>query len=197
MTLHSAIGSILEEQVFLRDRFFERQGDELLKVCETLVKAYRGGRKLIVFGNGGSASQAEHLAAEMVGRFARERRALPAVALSANTAALTAVANDYGYEQVFARQVAAWGERGDVALAISTSGESGNVVEGVRMATERGLITVGLLGRSGGRLKEMVDHPLVVEGRKTARIQELHLLIGHILCEAVERSLFESGPAAS
>jgi D-sedoheptulose 7-phosphate isomerase len=196
MSMHSAIGSILEEHVFLRDRFFERQGDELLKVCEVLVKAYRGGGKLIAFGNGGSASQAEHLAAEMVGRFARERRGLPAVALCANTAALTAVANDYGYEQVFARQVEAWGERGDVALAISTSGESANVVEGVRAASGRGLITVGLLGRNGGRLKEMVDHSLVVEGRKTARIQEIHLLIGHILCEAVERSLFESEPSS-
>jgi D-sedoheptulose 7-phosphate isomerase len=196
MTMHAAIASIIEEHVFLRDRFFERQGDELLRVCERLVKAYRGGRKLLAFGNGGSAAQAEHIAAELVGRFARERRSLPALALCANTPALTALANDYGYEKVFARQVEAYGERGDVALAISTSGESANVVEGVRAASERGLVTVGLLGRNGGRLKELVDHALVVEGRKTARIQEIHLLIGHILCEAVERSLFESDPTS-
>jgi D-sedoheptulose 7-phosphate isomerase len=189
--MQSTIVSILEEHDFLRQRFFERQGDDLLKVCDRLVKAYRAGKKMILFGNGGSAAQAEHLAAEMVGRFARDRRSLPAIALSANTSTLTALSNDYGYEKTFARQVEAWGQRGDVAVGISTSGESENVVEGVRAAAAQGLITVGLLGRNGGRLKELVDHPLVVEGRKTSRIQEIHLLIGHILCEAVERSLFE------
>lgn len=191
MTFRPETASILEEHEFLLRRFFEQQGDDLLEACLQVVKAYRTGKKMILFGNGGSASQAEHLAAELVGRFARERVGLPALALSANSAIVSALGNDYGYDQVFARQIEAWGNRGDVAVALSTSGESQNAIEGVRAASARGLVTVGLLGRNGGRIKELVDHPLVVEGRKTARIQEIHLLIGHILCEAIERSLFE------
>jgi D-sedoheptulose 7-phosphate isomerase len=191
MPLARIIADTVEEHDFLRRRFFERQGETFLAAARQIIKAYREGRKALFFGNGGSASQAEHLAAEFVGRFERDRASLPAVALTCNSSAMTAIANDYGFERIFARQIEAWGERGDVAIGLTTSGNSPNVIEAMRMARERGLITVGFLGRDGGKLREMVDYPLVVEGSKTARIQEIHILMGHIVCDLVERSLFE------
>ncbi|MBP7149192.1 MAG: D-sedoheptulose 7-phosphate isomerase [Acidobacteria bacterium] len=179
-----------EEHNFLVRRFFERNADELAHTADRLVRTLQSGGKILLFGNGGSAADAQHIAAELVGRFQHERPALPALALTTDTSVLTSVANDYGYECVFTRQIEALGQRGDAAIAISTSGSSLNVVEAVRAARAKGMSTVGLLGRDGGILKELVDHPLVVEAQKTSRIQEVHALVGHVLCEVIERELF-------
>jgi D-sedoheptulose 7-phosphate isomerase len=155
--------------------------------------ALRGGGKLLLFGNGGSAADAQHIAGEFVGRFLADRRALPALALSVNTSVLTALANDYSFEVVFARQIEALGDSGDVAFGISTSGTSANVVAGLRAARERGLGTVALTGRSGGSMRELADACVRVPSDETPRIQEGHLVVAHILCETVEREIVDWG----
>lgn len=184
--LHAAV----EEHQELVRRFFDEQGTRLQRVAGELARVLREGRKILLFGNGGSAADAQHLAAELVGRFEKDRPGLAALALTTDTSALTALGNDFGFDAVFARQVEALGQAGDAAVAISTSGNSTNLIEAVRAARELGLITVGLLGREGGALKHMVDFSLVVPGPRTARIQEVHILAGHLLCEAIERELF-------
>lgn len=162
----------------------------IAQVAEAMAAAYRKGGKVLLFGNGGSAADAQHIAAELLGRYYYDRPALPALALHANTSALTAIANDYSYAQVFARQVEAAVRSGDVAIGISTSGNSENVIEAVCAARARGAVTVALTGRSGGRLRELVDFCLAVPADDTPRIQEAHILIGHVLCELVEQELF-------
>jgi D-sedoheptulose 7-phosphate isomerase len=157
---------------------------------EALIACYRGGGKAMLCGNGGSAADAQHLAAEFVGRFLTERRPLPALALHANSSALTAIGNDYGYDQTFARQVEAFARPGDVVVGLTTSGNSGNVVEAFRRAHALGLRTIALTGRSGGKLREHADYLLNVPSDETPRIQECHILMGHCLCEAVEQALF-------
>jgi D-sedoheptulose 7-phosphate isomerase len=161
----------------------------LTTAADALVLAYRGGRKTLFFGNGGSAADAQHLAAEFVGRYLRQRGPLPALALNANTSAVTAIANDYGYELVFARQVEAHAAPGDVAIAISTSGNSSNVVQAVLSARRLGLFTIALTGASGGRLRGLVDALIAVPCEETPRIQECHILVGHALCDAVEQAI--------
>ena len=160
--------------------------------ADALVSAYQAGHKALFFGNGGSASDAQHLAGEFLGRFLRERSPLPAVALPENIAAVTAIANDYGYEQVFSRQLQALAAPGDVAVAISTSGNSQNVVEGAICARKLGLFTIGLSGSSGGRLRNLVDALIAVPSEETPRIQECHILVGHALCDAVEQAFTTS-----
>jgi D-sedoheptulose 7-phosphate isomerase len=157
--------------------------------AEALIAAYLAGHKAFFFGNGGSAADAQHLAAEFVGRYLRERRPLPALALNANSSALTAIANDYGYDQVFARQLEALAVRGDVAVGISTSGNSPSVIEGVRCARRLGLFTIALTGASGGCLRDVVETLIAVPSEETPRIQECHILVGHALCNAVERAV--------
>jgi D-sedoheptulose 7-phosphate isomerase len=164
--------------------------------AEALVSAYRAGRKALFFGNGGSAADAQHLAAEFVGRYLRERPPLPALALHANSSAVTAIANDYGYDHVFARQLQALAAPGDVAVAISTSGNSASVIEAVSCARRLGLFTIALTGASGGRLRGLVDALIAVPSNETPRIQECHILIGHALCDAVEQALIAK-PAVS
>jgi D-sedoheptulose 7-phosphate isomerase len=158
-------------------------------VAELIVKAMRQGRKLLLFGNGGSAADAQHLAAEFVGRFAIERAALPAFALSVNTSCLTAIGNDYGFDQVFARQIEAFGKAGDVAVGISTSGNSPNVLLGLAKAKEIGLTTVALTGDSGGNMKNDADYCICAPSSETPRIQECHILIGHAIAELVEKAI--------
>jgi len=154
------------------------------------VKSLRGGGKLMFFGNGGSAADAQHIAAELVGRFMNERRPLPAIALTTDTSALTAIANDYGYDEVFARQVRALGRSGDVAIAISTSGKSPSVLRAVEAARSLGMRTIGLTGGDGGALAGLVEVSLRVSASTlSCRIQETHILIGHVLCELVESGL--------
>jgi D-sedoheptulose 7-phosphate isomerase len=162
---------------------------EIAAAAELVVRALRDGGKLLIFGNGGSAADAQHIAGEFVGRFLAERRALPAMALSVNTSVLTALANDYSYDVVFARQVEALGEPGDVAFGISTSGTSGNVVAALRAARERGLRTLALTGRSGGTMRELADVCVRVPADETPRIQEGHVVVAHIICEIAEREL--------
>ncbi|HEX9593317.1 MAG TPA: D-sedoheptulose 7-phosphate isomerase [bacterium] len=157
--------------------------------AEKVIAALRAGRKVLLCGNGGSAADAQHIAAELVGRYARERRGLPAVALTTDTSALTAIGNDYGFDRIFARQVEALAQAGDVLIAISTSGNSPNVLQAVETARQLGVGTIGLAGRGGGALRALVDLCLVAPHEETARIQELHITIGHILCDLVEAAL--------
>ncbi len=156
-------------------------------VARALIAAYQEGRKVLLFGNGGSAADAQHIAAELVGRYSLNRQPLPAVALTVNTSSLTAIANDYGFDQVFARQVEAFGQPGDIAIGISTSGRSANVIEGLRAARRHGLVAILMTGVDGGPFTREVDHCLQVPSGETPRIQEGHILIGHILCDLVER----------
>jgi D-sedoheptulose 7-phosphate isomerase len=165
---------------------------QIADLVELLATALGSGRKLLVMGNGGSAADAQHMAGEIVGRFLLERRALPAVALSTDSSILTALGNDYGFDVVFRRQVEALAEPGDVVLGISTSGNSANVREALLLARERGCRTVGLLGRDGGEIRDLVDLALVVPVQETPRVQEGHITIIHIVCDLVERRLFGS-----
>jgi len=162
----------------------------IAKIAEVIIEAYRKGKKVILFGNGGSAADAQHIAAELVGKYYLERAPLPAIALTVNTSSLTAIGNDYSFAQVFAKQLEALGEAGDVAIGISTSGNSGNVLEALKAAKEKGLITIGFTGKKGGRLKDAVDYCLHIPSDDTPRIQEGHITVGHIICEIVERELF-------
>ena len=171
----------------------DSSADAIAAAASSVVDAYRGGGKLIVFGNGGSAADAQHIAAEFVGRFQLERDPLPALALSVNTSALTAIANDYGYEDVFARQLRGLGSAGDVALGISTSGRSPNVNAALSAARALGMTTLGLAGGSGGDMGDLCDHLIVIPADETPRIQEGHILVAHVLCEIVESALFPSG----
>jgi D-sedoheptulose 7-phosphate isomerase len=158
----------------------------VLAVVETIERAWNAGGKLMAFGNGGSAADAQHLAAELVGRFARDRRPLAALALSADTSVLTAIANDTSYNRVFARQIEALGRRGDVAFAISTSGTSRNVVAGLESARQLGLTTVALTGRDGGTVARLADVHVNVPETSTARVQEVHRTLLHVICELLE-----------
>ena len=178
--------SLLVKQALLDDRDFVRSVREAACV---VTRALGDGHKLLVFGNGGSAADAQHIAAELVGRYLSERRALPAIALTVNPSVLTAVANDLSFDHIFARQIEALGAPQDVALAISTSGNSRNVLLGIEAAKRGGLVTLGLTGRTGGKLRDAAERCITVPSDETPRIQEAHILVGHILCEVVEREL--------
>src|SRR6266852_3585149 len=186
------IGKLIEASIATKQSLLE-SADTLLsiaKVSEILVEALRQGNKVLLFGNGGSAADAQHIAAELVGRFAFDRPALPALALSANSSCVTAIGNDYGYDKVFSRQLEALARPGDVAFGISTSGNSSNVVHGVSTAKRMGLHSVGLTGRTGGSLLKNADHCICIPSDETPRIQECHILIGHIISELVVREIF-------
>jgi len=165
----------------------------LTAAAEALVSAYCSGHKALFFGNGGSAADAQHLAAEFVGRYLRQRDPMPALALNANSSAVTAIGNDYGYELVFARQLQALAVPGDVAVAISTSGNSPSVIEAVKCARRLGLYTIALTGASGGKLRGLVEAVIAVPSEETPRIQECHILVGHALCDAVEQAVTNRG----
>lgn len=186
MVGHSIEQSIAVKQALLADK-------ELIQLITTVggafVKALGGGRKILLFGNGGSAADAQHIAAEFVGRFHKERPPLPALALTVDTSALTCIGNDYGYENVFARQLVALGAEGDIAVGISTSGNSPNVVKGLAAARDNGLVTVALTGKNRGGMGEHAEYCICVPSDVTARIQEAHILIGHILCEITDAEL--------
>ncbi len=160
------------------------------KVSEVLVNALKQGNKALLFGNGGSAADAQHIAAELVGRFAFDRPALPALALSVNSSCVTAIGNDYGFDRVFSRQLEALARPGDVAIGISTSGNSSNVLNAMSTARKMSLHTIALTGGTGGNLQGSVDHCICVPSNETPRIQECHILIGHIIAELVEREIF-------
>jgi D-sedoheptulose 7-phosphate isomerase len=178
----SLMQSLLESAAYL---------STVVKVADAMTKSLHSGNKILFFGNGGSAADAQHLAAELSGRFLKERKSLSGWALTTNTSVLTAIGNDYSFDEVFARQVQGIGSPGDVAFALTTSGNSSNVLRAVAAARERKLVTVGLTGKTGGKLRTAVDHCICIPSDQTARIQEAHILTGHILCELIEETLFE------
>jgi len=178
--------SIRAKQAFLRDSI-----DVVVQAVDAIVTAFGNGNKLLIFGNGGSAADAQHIAAEFVNRFRIERPPLPAIALTTDSSALTSIANDYDYAEIFAKQVQALGKPGDVALAISTSGTAANVFNAVQVCRDLKIVTIGLTGGQGGKLAGQVDLLLCVsQTTNTARIQETHILIGHVICELVDLQLF-------
>ncbi len=188
--LHEEIKRIFAATAAAQQDFAARHADALERVVRVTVDALQRGRTLFFFGNGGSAADAQHLAAEFTNRYLLDRRPLPALALTTDTSALTSIANDAGYELVFAKQIEALGRPGDVAFAISTSGNAANVLRAVEACRARQITTVGLTGGDGGALTARVDHLLCVDAtRVTPRIQEVHITIGHALCELVERAL--------
>jgi D-sedoheptulose 7-phosphate isomerase len=184
------IQQFVAESLRVKAQFFEENTEAIVRTAEMLAQALRNGRKVLFFGNGGSAADAQHLAAELVGRFGPDRSALPGISLSTDTSILTALGNDYGYDKVFARQIEALGQSGDVAVAISTSGNSPNIIEAIDVARSKGIFIVGFTGETGGRMKDRVDVLFRVPSRETPRIQETHLLLGHIVCDLVDRQLF-------
>ena len=178
-----------EESADVKRRFVDSHADRIVQVAGLIAQALRDGHKLLLFGNGGSATDASHIAAEFVGRYHRDRAPFPAMALGADQAALTCIANDYAYDEIFARQIRAHGCKGDIAIAISTSGNSPNVLKGVEAARALGLTTIGWTGGTGGKLAGLLDHCFLVPSTVTARIQESHITLGHVLCELVEEGL--------
>jgi D-sedoheptulose 7-phosphate isomerase len=180
-----------EESADVKRRFVHAHADRIVQVAHAMARAFRDGRKVLLFGNGGSATDASHIAAEFVGRYHRDRTPLSALALGTDMAAITCIANDYEYAEIFARQVDAHGQKGDFAIALSTSGNSPNVLKGVEAATRCGLVTVGWTGGTGGQLAGLVDYAFIVPSSVTARIQESHITLGHVLCELIEDILFE------
>lgn len=186
------IKSILQEssdvkQKVINDEHLVKMIDEVISVCTDALKK---GNKLLLAGNGGSASDAQHIAAELVGRYEKDRQGLPAIALTTNTSELTAISNDYGYENVFRRQVQALANSGDVFFGLSTSGNSPNVVNAIEQCKSLGVVTVAMTGESGGKMQSVSDYCINVPSSNTARIQEAHITIGHIICQVIETSLF-------
>jgi D-sedoheptulose 7-phosphate isomerase len=184
------ISAIVAASVEVKRRFFAEHTDDVEQAATMISDAFKANGKLLVFGNGGSAADAQHIAGELINRFLQERKALPAIALTTDGGVLTCIANDSGFENIFARQIEALGTKGDVCLAISTSGKSANVVLACEQARKQGVHVIGLLGRDGGSVAALCDLALIVPSDDTQRIQETHNLIGHIICELVEAEVF-------
>ncbi len=187
--LENSIAKSIQESIDVKQEMLKNAIGSIANIAQTIVATLREGKKILVMGNGGSAADAQHIASEFLGRFEKERRCLPVIALTADTSVLTALANDYGIESIFARQIEGLGQTGDLVLAISTSGNSKNILEGVKAASARGLTVIGLTGKSGGKLANLCHLTLCVPSSRTARIQEAHATICHVLCEAVEAAL--------
>jgi D-sedoheptulose 7-phosphate isomerase len=176
----------LNDHQQLIKKVIEQLTDDIEKACEMIVSAVQNGNKVLIAGNGGSAADAQHIAAELSGRFVKQRRALPGIALTTDTSALTAIANDYGYDHVFSRQIEALAKQGDLFIGISTSGNSPGILNAFETAGNLGCNTLGLSGWAGGKMNGLCDLNVIVPSEVTARIQEMHILIGHILCKAVD-----------
>ena len=175
-----------QEHLITFNKSMELLGEEIKNAGELMVSTLKAGNKVMLFGNGGSAGDAQHIAAELTGRYKTERRGLPAIALTTDTSALTAIGTDYGYDRIFDRQVEALGQEGDLLIGISTSGNSPNVINALIYGKESGMKTIGLMGKTGGEMKKHCDIGLIIPSDDTARIQEMHILIGHILCGIVD-----------
>ena len=180
----------LEDGAKIRTTMAQTLSDIIAKAAQIILDAYKAGRKVFLIGNGGSAADAQHIAAELAGRFKLERTGLPAIALTTNTSVLSALANDYGYEKVFSHQLEALAKDKDVLIAITTSGTSPNILKAVEMAHSKGVTVIGLTGAKGGKLKDSADLTIMVPSDDTPRIQEAHITIGHIICHLVEKRLF-------
>jgi len=185
------IAQVFRESADLKLRFIRQNAEVLVQVVRMIVEAFKSGNKVLLFGNGGSAADAQHMAGEFVNRFLIERPPLPAIALTTDTSVITSISNDYGYADSFSKQVKALGKEGDVAIGISTSGSAANVIRAVKVAKEMGLKTVGLTGNDGGELAKVTDIAVIVDSPVTPRIQEVHVTIGHVICEMVDRMLFQ------
>lgn len=180
----------LKESANIKRMMAQNLSDVIANAAKIVIDAYKGGGKVLLIGNGGSAADAQHIAGELVGRFKLERIGLPAIALSTNTSILTALSNDYEYDTVFSRQLKALANDNDVLIAITTSGTSPNILKAVEVARSKSVKVIGLTGRNGGKLKDMADLTIIVPSNNTPRIQEAHITIGHIICDLVERELF-------
>ena len=183
------VRKFLKDSADLKIQVAETLSDKILEAAQLVHQRLAQGGKLLLMGNGGSAGDAQHIAAELIGRFKKERRAIPAIALTVDTSTLTALGNDYGFDTVFSRQIEALARNGDVVVGISTSGNSENVVRALKKANALGAETIGLLGNNGGKIKEIANLSIVIPSNDTARIQEVHITIGHIICELIEEDL--------
>ena len=186
------IEKVLEEQIInltnLKDNGYK---ENLISIVNVITTCLKNGNKVLICGNGGSAADSQHFAAELVGRFKLERKGLPAIALTTDSSVLTCMGNDYGYDSIFTRQVEALGNEGDVLIGFSTSGNSSNVIYAIEEGKKKGLTTIGFLGKDGGKLKEMVDYDFTFSYSETARVQEHHLMTYHLICEFVEKEMAE------
>ena len=183
------VKNLLNISADLKKTVAETLSSEILDAAQKIQDRLEAGGKLMLMGNGGSAADAQHIAAELVGRFKKERKAIPALALTVDTSSLTALGNDYGFDTIFERQVEALANKNDTVIGISTSGNSENVVRAINKANSIGAFTIGLLGNDGGKLKDAVNLPIIIPSNDTARIQEVHITIGHIICEIIEEDL--------
>ena len=190
--MEKLIAGELQESIRVKEAVIESLIPAIAEAARLIISTLQEGRKLLLFGNGGSAADAQHIAGEMVGQFERKRKALPAIALTTNTSNLTAIGNDYGFEYVFSRQLEALAAKGDIAFAISASGESPNILEALRTAKELKLKAIALSGKGGGSLKDLADICITIPSDNTAHIQEAHIAIGHIICKLIEEELFGS-----
>ena len=187
--METQIELILDESIRIKNEL-KKQTSLIVKIANLIIKAYRNNKKIILFGNGGSAADAQHIAAEFIGKFYKDRESLPALAFHTNTSIITAIANDYGYEYIFERQVSSLVNEGDIVFGISTSGNSLNVIKGLEKAKEKGAITIGLTGQKENNIEKIADYCIKIPSNDTPRIQESHITVGHIICYLVEKELF-------
>jgi D-sedoheptulose 7-phosphate isomerase len=185
------IVKIFRESSLIKEAFINENLNRIVAVIEDLTTALKAGNQILLFGNGGSAADAQHIAAEFVNRFVIERPPLPAIALTTDTSIITSIGNDYDFSEIFSKQIRAIGRKGDVAWGMTTSGTSVNVVKGLAAAKKIGMVTIGLTGRDGGDVAKIVDHALNVSSTSTPRIQEVHITVGHVICEMVDFKLFQ------
>jgi D-sedoheptulose 7-phosphate isomerase len=188
--MQNTIVKIFEESAQVKVKFARENAEKIVEVVQLIAQAFRDGKKVLIFGNGGSAMDASHIAAEFVNRFLMERPPLPAIALNTDVAVLTSISNDYDYSQVFSKQLSALGHEGDVVIGISTSGNSLNVIKAIEVAKKNGMKTVVLTGGAGGKLANMADYAFTVPTKHTPRIQETHITLGHTICQMVDEELF-------
>ena len=184
--MNKTIKAIFNESIKVKQETLALNQEAILNAATSIKKALRYKRKIFLFGNGGSAADAQHIAAEFIGRFQKERKAMAAIALTTDTSILTSIGNDYGFEYVFSRQIEGLAQAGDVAIGITTSGQSKNVLHGIRTAKKRKLVTISLTGNQGGALAKLTDININVPSKNTARVQETHICVGHVLCELIE-----------
>lgn len=190
--MRGKILKIFEESLEVKKRFVKENIETIIEVSKVIAKAFNEGKKLLLFGNGGSATDASHIAAEFVNRFKKDRPGLPAIALNTDIAVVTSIANDYDYTEVFSRQLKSLAQEGDIVIAISTSGNSSNVIKAMDVAKEKRLRTIAFTGAKGERFASKADYALIVPSENTPRIQETHITLGHVLCQMVEEILFET-----
>jgi len=190
-SMENLIGEIVADSHMVKNEFIKKNTEILIHLAHHISTAFKNKRKLMLCGNGGSAADAQHISAEFVNRFQLERQPLPALALTTDTSVITSIANDYGYEKIYSKQITALGAEGDMLLSISTSGNSPNIISAIITAKKMGIYTVGLSGRDGGEMNKLVDLSMVVESNSTPRIQEVHILTGHLICELVDYILFK------